>query len=382
MNEEQRGERGAVLFSGEGAQAAPNTSDDDIAIEEGEPETLSPAVRQEPKPAEPEPLEDVPPRKRETARRVRGRMTLRIPDDEVSRPSSASGPAAPASTASFDDALPAREPPRHVNDGPAVATSRIITISSPPPPLDDSWVDPPDADPPPSIPPPSIPPPSIPPPSISPTDSTREAPAVAPTAPRTLEDLGAGGSGVDSVRDAVAFGLGDADPLARTYENTTRTPSSPGAFRSPAARTSSSTKTSRRRRPWVSHPSHLLRSRASRSTSKRPDSSPSRRRALPNQVISRRSGPRTSSRSRAFRRARSTNLRPRRRLSRTRRSRPPGRTRPPRRSVRPVQTRRPRESRTRAPRSPRRQVLPRRPRHRSRHSSSCRRWPAPWRRPP
>jgi SAM-dependent methyltransferase len=213
MNEEQRGERGAVLFSGEGAQAAPNTSDDDIAIEEGEPETLSPAVRPEPKPAEPEPLEDVPPRKRETARRVRGRMTLRIPDDEVSRPSSASGPAAPASTASFDDALPAREPPRHVNDGPAVATSRIITISSPPPPLDDSWVDPPDAD----------PPPSIPPPSISPTDSTREAPAVAPTAPRTLEDLGAGGSGVDSVRDAVAFGLGDADPLARTYENAATT---------------------------------------------------------------------------------------------------------------------------------------------------------------
>jgi SAM-dependent methyltransferase len=208
-----RGRREAALFSGDPLQAAPATPkspsvptmpDDEIAIEEGEPENTSAARADPTPPLDPEPLDhDVPPRKRETGRRVRGRMTLRIPDDEVSRPSSPSAPPpAPAPSTSSRDAFPPREPPSKVHDGPAVSTSRIITISSPPPPLDDSLAhEPSEAGP----------------PSVSPTDSTREVPTATPLAPHTLEDL-SDGTGVDSVRDAAPYGLGDADPFARTRE--------------------------------------------------------------------------------------------------------------------------------------------------------------------
>ena len=96
MNEDRRRDEQAILMSGDGAQATPggsggipSTAEDDIAIEEGEPENLGPSRSEPPPPPEPA-------RKRETGRRVRGRMTLRIPDDEVSRPSD-SMEAAPSS---------------------------------------------------------------------------------------------------------------------------------------------------------------------------------------------------------------------------------------------------------------------------------------------
>jgi SAM-dependent methyltransferase len=147
--------------NGERSRAA---AEDDISIEEGEPEILAPASPPE---SPPTPPPDTTPRKRDT-RRMRGRMTLRIPDDVVSRPSDTSEMAALESSA--EDATlmePARVqeavPVETASLGPAVATMRIITINPPPPPAD---TDPrPRSEPPPSAP-------------------------VAPIAPRTVKDLG------------------------------------------------------------------------------------------------------------------------------------------------------------------------------------------------
>jgi len=106
---------------------------DDIAVEEGEPESLNPTTQPDPPPKEAAPprgaaAELPPPRKKvDTGSRLRGRMTLRIPDDEVARPTSSSGGTPPPAPPSRPDAL-------EVSAAPQIVASRIITINPPPPP--------------------------------------------------------------------------------------------------------------------------------------------------------------------------------------------------------------------------------------------------------
>jgi SAM-dependent methyltransferase len=189
MTEERQRQNQPMRLAGE---RGPAVTDEDIAVEEGEPETLQPVPQPEPTPAP-----DTTPRKRDT-RRVRGRMTLRIPDDVVSRPSDSAMATAP----SHQDAPPAekgaaakasvKEPSAAAGSsgdvssfGPALAPTRIITINPPPP------------DPVPR--------------------AKSEPPLSAPLAPRTLKDLGP-----DSVDDSI----GDArqDNLASTQPNPSPAP--------------------------------------------------------------------------------------------------------------------------------------------------------------
>jgi SAM-dependent methyltransferase len=165
-------------------------SEEDIAIEEGEPESLSPATHPE---VAPIPDPDPPARKRDTGRRIRGRMTLRIPDDEVARPSAAATPPPPPPPSSLDDAtLPERRVSTRAgapqvsayttpspavrddrfepsNSGPAVVTSRIISVNPAPP---------------------------------DETDGVPEPSFLAPLPPRTLQDLANSEAfGAESTRD-------------------------------------------------------------------------------------------------------------------------------------------------------------------------------------
>jgi SAM-dependent methyltransferase len=126
MNEERPGEDGAIaraIDHGTAVPAAPvlspalpspvSTVDDEIAVEEGEPEGAT-------DPMEPVPIDPVP--------SSRGRRVLRIPDDEVMRPISQSAPA-------WMEAPPVKRttpPPFEASGGPPIAASRIITINPPP----------------------------------------------------------------------------------------------------------------------------------------------------------------------------------------------------------------------------------------------------------
>jgi SAM-dependent methyltransferase len=141
MTEERPTEDGAIARAsdhGTGAPVAPvhppappspvSTVDDEIAVEEGEPESLSanpepppPAkVRESPRPL---PLDANP--------LARGRRMLRIPDDEVSRPISAYSVPAPAMT-EMSPVVSRTPQPFEASGGPPIAASRIITINPPP----------------------------------------------------------------------------------------------------------------------------------------------------------------------------------------------------------------------------------------------------------
>jgi SAM-dependent methyltransferase len=90
--------------------------DDEISVEEGEPETLS---------ADPEAPPPVP---SDPGPASRGRRMLRIPDDEVMRPLSQSAPA----VIEMSPLAPSTPPPFEASGGPPIAASRIITINPPP----------------------------------------------------------------------------------------------------------------------------------------------------------------------------------------------------------------------------------------------------------
>ena len=144
MTEERRAEQGALAaaLSGERSKALRPVEDgDEISVEEGEPESATP-------PTEPNPSQ--PPTPAEPARKVassgepptgrRMRMTLRIPDDEVARPSSpplaAPADGAPVAAARVSVSSPPDPPPP---DAPPIAATRIITIGPPAPdPLDET----------------------------------------------------------------------------------------------------------------------------------------------------------------------------------------------------------------------------------------------------
>jgi SAM-dependent methyltransferase len=147
MNENRHGEGvGTVLSLGDQAVAA----DEEIAIEEGEPESLSELARLDQgllpeSPPSPPPQDppaavqrDMAPRVRADTARTRGRLMLRIPDDEVARPSDPNPGALPSSRgAEAQPAPPGAEerapfPPQfEAWVGPPVSTSRIITINPP-----------------------------------------------------------------------------------------------------------------------------------------------------------------------------------------------------------------------------------------------------------
>jgi SAM-dependent methyltransferase len=138
MTEERHREpdEAAAWSSDNGAQGTPVADPpDEIAIEEGEPESLSPSTQPDmkptPLPAQPEP------RKRAEARRARGRVTVRIPDDEVARPtSSASAPPPPDSAPVIEpepESEPPPPPPLELSHGAPILATRIITINPPPP---------------------------------------------------------------------------------------------------------------------------------------------------------------------------------------------------------------------------------------------------------
>jgi SAM-dependent methyltransferase len=151
MSEERHGEGAeptVLLGPGVVAEVAPD--DDEIAVEEGEPESLSaPPPGPEPPKATQSNVTPVVPG--DPARRARGRMMLRIPDDEVVRPSDPAPPlvgstrepqatpepAPAARRSSAPDLAPvarrpsAPDPFEEKWTGPAVSTSRIITINPP-----------------------------------------------------------------------------------------------------------------------------------------------------------------------------------------------------------------------------------------------------------
>ncbi len=140
MSEERRAERdrGIAARSGEHPTAVHSVDEpggEDIVVDEGDSEI---AVETQPNPVL------APNKHREkgpepgTGRRARGRMALRIPDDEITRP--AVTVATPAETTALDSSelLPESDAPL----GPPITATRIITIN--PPPKDD--VSPADSD--------------------------------------------------------------------------------------------------------------------------------------------------------------------------------------------------------------------------------------------
>jgi SAM-dependent methyltransferase len=120
MSEERRvdrGRRSAARSSERASSPRPFDDPNDIAVEEGEPENSAPATQPDPH-AEKRMVGAEP----GTGRRPRGRMTLRIPDDEVTRPS------APPP---YQEPEP--PPPPSAPTGPPIQAQRIITINPPPP---------------------------------------------------------------------------------------------------------------------------------------------------------------------------------------------------------------------------------------------------------
>jgi SAM-dependent methyltransferase len=127
MTDERHSEPGeAGGWSGEAVLPGPPLVEapEDIAIEEAEPESHDPTTQPDPAPAL-GPAEPPARKRADSGSRLRGRMTLRIPDDEVTRPTSQRA----------DEPAPAATSPAH--DAPAqvpIVASRIITINPPPPP--------------------------------------------------------------------------------------------------------------------------------------------------------------------------------------------------------------------------------------------------------
>ncbi len=107
----EAGDRRLAAASGAQSSAGPG---DDIAVELSEPE-VAPTTSPDPSPAPSASSENVR-RRGDTARRLRARMTLRIPDDEVSRPS--------VQSSKTEEAPP---------EAPPIQGTRIITINPPPP---------------------------------------------------------------------------------------------------------------------------------------------------------------------------------------------------------------------------------------------------------
>ncbi len=101
--------------------------EDEIVVEEGEPE--SPPT--EPEAAPPAKTLELPtPMQLDGGSLSRSRRMLRIPDDEVARPSSPSSPALIVASSAM---APATPQPFEASGGPPIAASRIITINPPPP---------------------------------------------------------------------------------------------------------------------------------------------------------------------------------------------------------------------------------------------------------